>query len=483
MKKRSILFLLFLISFSAISAQTLDSIAHHPLIGAEDVDVRNLMKMRDGSYLANCQYFGFENGEMFDLGNMFYKISSHGVVIEDSLFIEDHDLNRFLLKPNPFGDDYIYAKAVRDLDNRRCDLCIRFFDDDLVFDDSKEVWVPLCDTLFRPLWDTYYLDEAGDIIMHFPIVSRDEEHFFRIGIDGTMKDHVVEPFSSITPINASQCTDNMGTYSDHPKEYYYWGFHMEFQQLSFHAAILDSLLHVKEVLTPVGGNEFHYGYQDYLLNWDEHTFLIASRWRQGGVRVSRYDKETLEVIKTVCFSEGDGRTSRPIGIDKSYDGGIYFSYAIGDFDDDGQVVVMKLDYDLNVVWQRHCLEPEGYCHEGTRMTASEDGTLAVAGYNVTYPLEFFFLSFTDNEWKVNENTMPFRPYAFRPNPVVDELRMEFSPDVTPSRVELYDLNGRLLRTWRNGLETIDMADLSAGTYTLKVTLTDGKTYSDKVVKK
>ena len=60
--------------------------------------------------------------------------------------------------------------------------------------------------------------------------------------------------------------------------------------------------------------------------------------------------------------------------------------------------------------------------------------------------------------------------------------MEFSPDVQPTQVELYDLQGRLVHMQSKAFESIDMSQLPAGTYTMRVTLEDGKVYSDKVVK-
>lgn len=58
----------------------------------------------------------------------------------------------------------------------------------------------------------------------------------------------------------------------------------------------------------------------------------------------------------------------------------------------------------------------------------------------------------------------------------------YSPDVKPQRVALYDLQGRELRVGGNGFEDIDMSGLSAGVYTLRVTLEGGKSYSDPIVK-
>ena len=50
------------------------------------------------------------------------------------------------------------------------------------------------------------------------------------------------------------------------------------------------------------------------------------------------------------------------------------------------------------------------------------------------------------------------------------------------QVELYDLQGRLVRTQSKDLESLNLQGQSAGTYTMRVVLEDGKVFSDKVVK-
>ena len=62
------------------------------------------------------------------------------------------------------------------------------------------------------------------------------------------------------------------------------------------------------------------------------------------------------------------------------------------------------------------------------------------------------------------------------------LCIHISPDVQPKQIEFYDLQGRLVRTQSKAFESIDMSQLPAGTYTLRVTMEDGKVFSDKVVK-
>ena len=75
-----------------------------------------------------------------------------------------------------------------------------------------------------------------------------------------------------------------------------------------------------------------------------------------------------------------------------------------------------------------------------------------------------------------------RPYLFYPNPAQNQLHLQFSPDVTPKTIELYDLQGRLVHTQRNGLESLNLQGLASGAYTMRVTLEDGKVFTDKIVK-
>ena len=83
---------------------------------------------------------------------------------------------------------------------------------------------------------------------------------------------------------------------------------------------------------------------------------------------------------------------------------------------------------------------------------------------------------------MEEQGLIVRPYAYYPNPVQDELHLQYSPDITPTQIELYDLQRRLVHTQRNGLESLSMKGLASGAYTMRVVLEGGKVFSDKVIK-
>jgi hypothetical protein len=70
--------------------------------------------------------------------------------------------------------------------------------------------------------------------------------------------------------------------------------------------------------------------------------------------------------------------------------------------------------------------------------------------------------------------------AVYPNPADDVLFIETAETVT--RVEIYDLNGRLVRTVAGDAREVSVRDLSAGTYVIRITTTNG-TITQRFVKK
>jgi hypothetical protein len=172
------------------------------------------------------------------------------------------------------------------------------------------------------------------------------------------------------------------------------------------------------------------------------------------------------------------------------DGTVYFLYKEEGYPD-ASFIAVKMDTNLNVEWKRFCktdnitltvLSCPVLCKE----EQGEENGIAWAGEafkdgSNDLGLVYFFLNH-DGTVGTSDGGIEVRPYCFYPNPVKEQLLMQFSPDVQPVQIELYDLQGRLVRTQSKAFESIDMSQLPAGTYTLRVTLEDGTAYSDKVVK-
>ena len=503
MKKHITTIAALLLLCAGVQAQTYDSIAHHH-VGHYDIDLRNMMQLRDGNILANIQLFEIdEHGNYLgDYGNRLLKIDPNGAILLDSVFVADDDLNYFLIERNPIDKDNIYAKVVRNLDEMHSDLRISFFDDNLNFKPEKEIWVPLSDTIFGSLSDSYFLDEHGDIVLRFPITERNELHYYRIGIDGSVKNHEVMPKDS-SPINYGTAGGHdFGIFNEQPAEYYFAGLNSsDFSKMYIH--VFDSALVLKETLTPSGvpaNTQFDFGMRERVLDWDAETFMVASRWDninglEDGVRITRYRKEepcealatcyfrTMPQLLIGNFSIG---CAFPFGLAKSGDGSIYFAYCTQDPEGlyfgtpVGRVSVVKMDADFNILWQRFCLEPEGYSRVGSECVALEEGGVVVGGTVFGAPPELFFIVFNDEGWSVNEPLSSFRPYCIYPNPVKDRLSIQFSPDVKLESIELYDVSGRCVANSRTA--EMEVSNLPSGHYVAKITLEGGKVYSDKVVK-
>ncbi len=151
-------------------------------------------------------------------------------------------------------------------------------------------------------------------------------------------------------------------------------------------------------------------------------------------------------------------------------------------------ILCKYDTDLNLIWKRWYRDTERqFCYYATDMVATNDDGILITGYcckREDYGNMMLYLLKVDADGLLSlpEAEVQVRPYCYYPNPVKAQLQMQFSPDVQPKQVELYDLQGRLVHTQRSDFGSIDMSRLPAGAYMLRVTLEDGKVFSDKVVK-
>ena len=92
--------------------------------------------------------------------------------------------------------------------------------------------------------------------------------------------------------------------------------------------------------------------------------------------------------------------------------------------------------------------------------------------------EFEGIDYTEiGEWQDAENGL-----SLFPNPTKDLLQLQYSHGAIPVKIELYDLQGRLVRTQNKAFESIDLSQLPPGNYMMRVIMDDGKSYTDKVVK-
>ena len=500
MKRVTLIFAIMLATGMA-KAQTIDSIPHHNL-GPHSGQTETFMEMSDGSILGGVLLA--DENPFNSIGYVLHKVSrcDSNIEISDTLFIPyNPQLPWHFTGKDPDGDGYVLAEFYDDDENESCWLKIRHFDDDLNLD-TTEIVVHLADFFASSSDLDPFLDNNGDIILSYYLYpsSSTPVYFARIGLDGTIKHQ-----KSIDNLNINLVRPTVfKVFRESPLEYCFWGYINDRVNCYF----LDSLFNVTKhySLPKMSGSPDYVNYDNQsintkLLHLDEGCFLASRTYSRSynlmpyieddGVAVIKYDTNLNVLAQTKFLSEPyiqyDGYGAQSIGLERSKDGYIYFAYFTHQYYNESQVSVVKMDEDLNIIWQRHCLER----HRGRmygRMIVLDDNSVAVLGNTRFIEMghvnrtEAFYIIVHDDYDGMEEQGVIIRPYTYYPNPAQDQLHLQYSPDVKPTQIELYDLQGRLVKTQRNGLESLNLQGLPAGTYTMRVTLEGGKVYSDKVVK-
>ena len=500
MKKQFVVISLLLVAM-LVQGQSLDSIAHLHFSNVPNSNFavpENILQLNDGHVMFFVHYYGTDNHSEWAAGQEYYKVSRHGAMILDTLFIEDTDLHHFMFTKHPKNGGNIRVGILHDSITRESWLQIIPFDDDLEFDHSGEVKVHLSDTIAYCLRDSYLVNNNGDLALHYLTgedFSPQMHHFALFTFDGVLKHE--------NAYIESNYFKNLGIFNESPLEYFYYGIESEGGDEILVCHILDSLFQPIDTITfqeSLGGNcRYSFGWYESVVS-DGDDLLLFARFFKGdlinndyktGVCVIKYDKQTLMQKNEVFFESMPqiihppfvvSACPCPSGLVKSSDNGYYVTYSTQDPSTAlGQVAVVKMDNDLNVEWLRYCLEPEGYGRTAECVSVLDNHGIAISGLNWGHS-ESFFLILDDEGWAVAEKDVHVHPYTYWPNPALNELHLQFSPDVQPTQVEFYDLQGRLVSRQADGLESVDLQGFAVGQYLMKVTLQDGKSYTDKVMK-
>lgn len=513
-------FILFLfLAVSGLSwAQHCDSINNHVLGFYNMFPQQEVIQLADGSLLNAV----FQDSLRQDGQNIIiiphllklYKISRHGATIIDSLTLEAENLNPVLLARvhddgSGFYSDYpnVLVRTFTDEESHNTLMRIAFFDDNFMFNPLKEVTIRLSDTIINQTgWRSWILDSRNDIVFHYDIISRKETHFARIGLNGTIK-HDTSYSDVIVPLNTNNdpwgwVPNGLLQHCETPIGYNYFGRWQTQNNSYFKGFELDSLFRLVNVINlqnvyigsgTIGILSNEGGYNG-MWSIDNGNTLIVRRFHAFNkgidmICIYQYNNEG-NVINHVTFNPVSGGyllNVIPNGLCKDKNGNIYFSFRQVLPDVVGVLTVVKLDENLNIVWTRHGMHHKGFDREAYSMEILDDGGIAFVGYNYNlngnhFPTGMFLWLLDDEGVGIPETANNFRPYCFYPNPVNKNLHIHYSPDVIPCQADLYDLLGRRVSTRSGNLENIDMRDLPAGTYTLRIVMEDGTTYSDKVVK-
>ena len=480
-----------------------------------------LLQQRNGDLVANVLMMspsGDNNIPPIIAGLCFYKVSPTSLQITDSLFVADTTPPAwYLFAQDPRGEGNLRVNIEPDGNGGTALRISHFSDDDLNTNPDDDVVAHLCDTIAFDYIDSYMIDSQGDLILKYYTERAnggDVCHIARCGVDGTLKHEAVLPESH-------NYIRTMNEFKSTPKQYYQWKessggnlfiyvIDSTFQVKNYHVInklLQDTIYEINDTISIQVVKEFQFGSANttFVVPDGEDVYMAApvirdSAWyydfRECGASVACYEMRTMQRKALVHFNDQPGPTTnvRIMCFQISSDGNVYLVYREPDVESNPTMTAVKMDRNLNVIWKRYCYEPHSLkvdpqwsCYSD--LLKDENGNekgVYVAGYshNQLEPHSGIFFFFLTDEGldQVEEGEIEIRPYLFYPNPAQDQLRMQYSPDVRPKQVEFYDLQGRLVRTQSQGLESINLQGLAPGQYLMKVTMEDGKTYSDKVVK-
>ena len=144
------------------------------------------------------------------------------------------------------------------------------------------------------------------------------------------------------------------------------------------------------------------------------------------------------------------------------------------------LILTKLDPQLNVKWQHSYTHPSKFLQSTYLMATKDGGCLVVGGAYKDNHYDLFALKVNSDGYVGTDEIIITEEFCIYPNPVKDVLHI-LAPEKLRS-IELYDLQGRLVRKQTQDLESIELQGLTPGQYVMKVTLQDGKVFTDKVVK-
>ena len=498
MKAKFYLILTGLLTAACITSygQEIVSSFEHPI--DQVFSYNDLQICSDGSVLSGIYCYSPTNGQC--TGIHVCKVSSEGQLIDSVTFPPAWELLGI-----PGMPDVFLLPDYR-IDNESGDLSIEmtFIDADLNIIDHITTLLANASELGAFMKDIMLVSPNGDLIVTY--WTEDVFHIARIGLDGTVK--AATETTQILPQNPTgqHLADSalfytkMGVFSELPESFYKLGGYVpenDNDAWPLIAYIFDENLILTDTIVYSYLNENSScelaGYMDHMTPvakcTPKETYLLAAQIRNSDDTYStsliRYDKNHNPMAAVNLVSPSNSlKAGTPICTEIIDENTIYHTYNIYPYNYFSPVVCLaRLDKDLNVVWNINLpLVPNAMSY-GTTLKVLANGNIAVSVVSGTsFSTLYIYIIHDDDPTDMHEMTYKDCPFTLYPNPVKDQLTLRFDDGTEPESVEIFDLQGRLFGTKANGMESIDMGAMPAGVFMLRVTMKDGTTYHEKILK-
>ena len=470
-----------------------------------DIDIT---ECSDGTLLTGINYYSSNYEES---GVLVCKTSPEGQLLDSTKF----DYGWKLLSLNGETDSFVIPSFRWNEADSSEYFRMTFIDADLNV--TNDILIPIfigIDYESNP-WsiDELFIDPQGDFIISYwtDIVEADywaEDavfHLMRIGLDGTIiseseTDELLPPnWSNMHPSDSALTywSNGFNIFEESPLCYYKLGGYIgseDSHPWPLYIYFFDEDLNLTNTIV------YDYLAEDTYYDWvgDEHlvpfekntfkeTYLMAAQIHypndQYETSLVKYDMNHNILAMTSVEPATVLGYGNPIFTVVADENTIFHAYNTYASTYNKVVGVACLDNDLNILW--NIILPGGqynYAY-GYCLKALQNGNVALAFqtyYSNNSRLRLYVIH--DGYDSTPETALQKCPFTFYPNPVHDMLSINYADDAKPESVELYDLTGRMVSTYSNNLERVDMNGLSSGIYMMCVTFNDGEKRFEKVVK-
>ncbi len=491
MKKSLTIIAVLLLSFTA-SAQ------HTYIHNTEEGDCRqsyNSVVTSDGCIIIDEDIFDGPTASI-DVGINFLKINPQDGFV-GNLFVDDiiPDLHNMLAKNVNAPDENVYLYFSNDNGTNYHNV--------LTFTDAMEMTGRTCVPL--PIegdmkWLRYHMMDDGDFIASWHDSTDDTctRRFARFGLDSSLKT-LSEPIAVTgeMPVNNPFFVIEgeplrIGFLSyDYHKTSYGWSSNGD-----LYVYVLDQNLQLEQIKTiqKIGPYFLNVSNNVSVTNLDDGFFAIMT-WRDnldGNSNkyrvIGKYDRN-LNFVKyhqIQVLAEAD--YPQPIAYDADNNALYAIWYDTSQYGLSGFKTHLRcIDAsNMTMIWEKECIKGiDGNIINTLRVM--DDNTVALSGFmsykgSSSFFDSYAFAVFVENSDGVDDNVMPDSPFTCHPNPAKDVISISFAENMGCNSIAIYSIDGRLVKSQNFNSGTIDVSGLSSGVYVMKVRMSDGSEFTERIIK-
>jgi len=442
----------------------------------------NIIEMSDGNFLVDDDVFEEVCGGS-DIGINLFKITPEGVAIDSAFMFRIN--SGFPKLRDPFNDNRnIFTSFYNE--NGVAHYKALYINDNLEIVNEIDTELNINGTIgadFRA-----FINHNNDIVIH-GCDSDTTERFIVVGLDGTTK-FVSQSIEKKYYVLAQRPFFMIN------KDIVRYGF------ITLHRTSSGDWVYIEvydEEFNRIEehkiGNIGQYTYIRFYAHMrgsylDDGHFLLTApaddQFLNDFNILIKFDNN-FQVIEKFQFGDSYNDYLMPQNIAVTDDGRIYVVWS-DNKQGKRELTVECLDFDLNLLDEVVCLSYREIVNFG--LVVRENGGLALSGwlYDSTYQYydsSKIYAVIFDETLSTSEISFAEKPFLCYPNPAKDIVSISFAENSTCQEVNIYSLDGRLVETCHGASlqqTIINVENLNAGVYILKLRMADGSVFAERIVK-